>query len=397
MSTNFGDGTLAWARPVSEGNQQMKKSLFPALLLGALSTSAAAQDFHVGDPGIRSMSALGFHPDGVLFVGDGKGGAVFALDLDPGEPASREVTLLDVESKLAARLGTTAAEVMIHDLAVHPINGKVFLSVSRGRSGWQDQWQLPNDVADADILVTIEAQGKIEALDLRDIPFARMPLPTPVAEDRQHSWKQGVSLRADTITDMAFVDGLLLVTGLSNEEFSSTLWKIPFPFEGQASSTTLEIYHGAHGTYETHAPIRTFVPYELAGEGQILAAYLCTPFVTFPMEALQDGKHLRGRTVAEMGSGNYPLDMVVCQINGRDRLLIANSNLPFMIVKPEDIAAFEGEITQRPAGYLAGVSYETRSGTGIQQLDVLGKQAIVVLQRMPGGTLDLVTLPMSRF
>ena len=48
---------------------------------------------------------------------------------------------------------------------------------------------------------------------------------------------------------------------------------------------------------------------------------------TFPMDDLKDGGHVKGRTIGELGSGNYPLDMVVYQKNGRDRLLIANSNL----------------------------------------------------------------------
>ena len=366
---------------------------------GLLASISLAQDFEYGDPGMRSMSVLAFDPDGVLFVGDGVGGAVFALDIDPGEPTGQRapIEIVDVEAKLAARLGTTPNEVMVHDMAVHPVSGRLFLSVSRGRSGWDTRWQTPNDVANAEVLLTIDPAGKIEEVPLEDVGHARVALPNPVAEGKAHSWKQGVQLRSDTITDIAYVDGTLFVTGLSNEEFASTLWRIPFPFQGKPEATTLEIFHGAHGAYETFAPIRTFVPYRIGGEPHVLAAYLCTPLVTFPVDDLKPGAHARGRTLAELGSGNYPLDMVVYKNAGRERLLIANSNLPFMVVKPEDIEAFEGSITTRPEGYLAGVPYEPRSGTGIQQLAVLSDQHLVALQRLPGGTLDLVTFPTNRF
>jgi hypothetical protein len=380
----------------------MKTALFLTSALAALSLSHTAQEFEVGDPGIRSMSVLTFHPDGVLFVGDSKGGAVYALDMDPGEPAAgKAIQMVDVEGKLAARLGTTSSEVMIHDLAVHPVSKKLFLAVSRGRSGWDSRWQTPNNVADADILVTIDGDGTIEVVDLEELSFTRIELPNPVTAGTPHGWKEGVELRSDMITDMQFVDDELFVTGLSNEEFASTLWKVPFPFdadgEGKPSITSLEIFHGAHGAYETHAPIRTFVPYELEGESHVLAAYLCTPFVTFPADDLKDGAHVKGRTVAELGSGNYPVDMVVYQRNGVDRVLITNSSLPLMIMKTEDIASFEGAITKSPETYVAGVPYESRSGTGFVQLDILNEQLLVALQRDPGGKLNLTTLPTNRY
>ncbi|MEO1367463.1 MAG: hypothetical protein AAFX50_09820, partial [Acidobacteriota bacterium] len=186
------------------------------------------------------------------------------------------------------------------------------------------------------------------------------------------------------------------VAGLSNEEFASTLWQLDWPFE-TAAKTTVEIYHGAHGEWETHAPIRAFVPYRFGDEQHLLAAYLCTPLVTFETAGLADGAHVKGRTVAEFGSGNYPLDMIVYKKGEDERLLIANSNLPLMIVDPDDIASFEGEITTEVEGYVAGVPYEIRSGAGVQQLDLLDEQRIVALQRLPGGTLDLVTLSTRRF
>jgi hypothetical protein len=149
--------------------------------------------------------------------------------------------------------------------------------------------------------------------------------------------------------------------------------------------------------YETHAPIRAFVPYVLNRKPHLLAAYLCTPFVTFQVDDLKDGQHVKGRTVGEFGSGNYPVDMIVYKKDGQDRILIANSNLPFMIVDPKSVEKHKGEITKEVEGYLAGVTYEPRSGTGVQQLDILNDDYILALQRLPGGTMDMVSLQVRRF
>lgn len=379
----------------------MARSAALVLSLG-LAVPAAAADptgaMSRGKPDIRSISALAFGPGGVLFVGDGKGGAVFAIDLGAREARAvkepKEVT--DVEGKLAALLGATAADVMVHDLAVDPVSKDAYLAVSRGRAAWNGAWLLPNDVADASVLVRLDAAGKPEAVDLSSVPFARVALPNPVDAAKQVPWKK-TSLRADTVTDMAYADGVLYVAGLSNEEFASTMWKVAYPFAGAVSATTVENFHGAHGKYETEAPVRTFVPYPLEGRAHLLAAYLCTPLVTIAVDELKDKAHVRGRTVGEFGSGNYPLDMVLYKKDGKEKLLIANSNLPFLIVDPSDVEAYEGTIDKRVETYVAGVRYEPRSGTGVQQMDNLGEEHVAVLRRLPGGRLDLVPVSVRRF
>jgi hypothetical protein len=348
---------------------------------------------------IRSMGALAFGPEGVLFLGDGKGGAVFAVALDDKTPngASGELNVPNLEGKIAAFLGTKKDDVMIHDMAVNPISQNVYLAVSRGRSAWDQEWLLPNDVADANLLVRIDPKGTLSEVPLKGLRIERAALPNPVSPEKKHPWKKGIALRTDTITDLYYSAGTLYVAGLSNEEFAATLWRIPYPFRGEAATTTLENYHGAHGEYETEAPIRTFVPYALGGKEHILAAYLCTPLVTFPLADLKDGEHVKGRTIGEFGSGNYPLDMIVYKKDGREKLLIANSDLPFLIVDPKDIESYQGEIAAPTSTYVAGVRYEPRSGVGVQQMDLLNPETIVTLRRHPGGNLDLVSVPVKWF
>jgi hypothetical protein len=380
----------------------MNRTLPYLLALAALGPGATAQATSAlaqGQPEIRSMSALAFGPEGVLFVGDSRGGAVFALDL--GDKTAREVTkpgaVQDVEGKLAALLGATPADVLVHDLAVNPLSKNVYLAVSRGRAQLASEWMLPNDVADATVLVKIDGAQRFSVVDLSSVPHARLELPNPVDPAKRHGWKEGLSLRTETITDLAYEGGALFIAGLSNEEFASTMWRAAYPFAGPVAATTIENYHGAHGKYETEAPVRAFVPFPLHGKTHLVAAYLCTPLVTFDASVLQDKKHVRGRTIGEFGSGNYPLDMVVYSNNGQQKLLIANSNLPFMIVDPKDVEAYSGEITSEVPGYTGGVRFESRSGTGVQQLDNLGDSHVVVLRRLMGGRLDLVPLSVRRF
>jgi hypothetical protein len=381
----------------------MRKA-FLFLALGAVhgfSTAASMKvpAFTKGAPDIRSMSALAFGPEAVLFIGDGKGGAVFAVDLNDRapNPGTDALTVTNLEGKIAAFLGTSKEDVMIHDMAVNPISQNVYLAVSRGRGQWDQEWLLPNDIADASVLVKVDPKGALSEVPLKEVRFAKAALPNPVSPDKKHEWKEGISLRTDTITDISYSGGTLYVAGLSNEEFAAALWRFPYPFTGDAAATTLENYHGAHGQFETEAPIRTFVPYALGGKNHILAAYLCTPLVTFPLADLKDGEHVKGRTVAEFGSGNYPLDMLVYKKDGREKLLIANSDLPFLIVDPRDIESYEGAIAEPTKTYVAGVRYEPRSGVGIQQMDLLNPDTIVTIRRHPGGNLDLVSLPVKWF
>ena len=366
-----------------------------ALSLAVWGIPAAAME--TGTSSFESMSALAFSPDGVLFIADAKAGRVVAVDLKDNEPRGNDESLSvpDVETKIAARLGLRPDDVMIHDMAVNPASQNVYMIVSRGRGKWRSGWSRPNELEDADILLRIAPDRSVEYVSLKDVPHAAVALRDPIDPAKEHRWKRGVKLRTDAITDMAFHDGQLYVSGLSNLEFASTMWKVPFPFQASSAATTLEIFHGAHGEFETHAPIRTFVPYRLSGKNHLLAAYLCTPFVTFDVDSLEDGQHVKGRTVAEFGSGNYPLDMVVYEKNGKERLLMANSALPLMIIKPEDVAGFEGQITEKTSEYHEGIPFEVRTGTGIQQMDRLNANHVLLLQRSAGGQLHLVSKHVS--
>ncbi len=155
---------------------------------------------------IRSMGALAFGPEGILFVGDGKAGAVFAVDLNDrtANPARGELNVTNLEGKIAGFLGTSKDDVLIHDMAVNPISQNVYLAVSRGRGQWDQQWLLPNDIADANVLVRVDPKGGLSEVAIDGARVEKAALPNPVSPDKKHAWKEGIALRTDTITDMYY-------------------------------------------------------------------------------------------------------------------------------------------------------------------------------------------------
>jgi len=197
--------------------------------------------------------------------------------------------------------------------------------------------------------------------------------------------------RGEVITDLAFVDGRVFVAGLSNEEFSSRLLALPYPFAGKGQETSVEIFHGAHGRFETKSPVRTFVSYKIKGEPYLLAAYTCTPLVKFPVSEMKSGSHLKGTTVAELGNRNRPLDMITYEKGGKDYLLLANSSRGVMKIPTEGVDKAEGIV--KPVKDKEGLSYDTLSTLkGVMQLDKLDDHHALILVQTDSGAMNLQTI-----
>jgi hypothetical protein len=201
--------------------------------------------------------------------------------------------------------------------------------------------------------------------------------------------------RMESITDMAFVDGTLVVAGLSNEEFASKLRTIAYPFASVENGTSVEIYHGNHGQFETRAPVISFVPYTVNNQPHLIAGYTCTPLVKFPVSSLAAGAKVMGTTIAELGAGNRPTDMIVYSKAGKDYLLIANTSRGVMKVATDGFATAPG-ITTKVTTETGGVGFEPIAALkGVVQLDLLDAQRALVLSRADGGSMSLqaVALP----
>lgn len=357
-----------------------------ALLAGSAQAGKLTADMSEGKPAFQSMGPLAFGPEGILFVGDTKAAAIVALATGDTAAASssKPIKVEGINQKIAGLLGTTADQILIDDLAINPISKSAYLAVSRGRG--------PEAIP---VLVRVKTGGELELFGLDKVKFSRAELPDAPVDGIVGQGNRQSNPRRESITDIAFLDGRVLVAGLANEEFASTLRAVPFPFKTVAGGTSVEIYHGAHGRFETRAPVRTFVTYNVGKQPHLLAAYTCTPLVQFPISDLKPGAKIMGKTIAELGNRNRPLDMIVYQRGGKDYLLMANSSRGIMKISTDQIEGVEGISAPVPDGGKKGLPYETiESWTGVDQLDRLDQQNVVVLRRADAGSLNLESMPL---
>src|SRR3954471_7715958 len=81
----------------------------------------------------KSLGAITFGPGNVLFAADNDAESVYAIEIADGSKASSAIDMTGIDSKIAQALGTTADQVSIADMAVHPTSHNVYVSVTRGK------------------------------------------------------------------------------------------------------------------------------------------------------------------------------------------------------------------------------------------------------------------------
>ena len=346
-----------------------------AVALGLIAVAARKTDaVGVLAPGIelKSAGALAFGPDGVLFVGDSAGGAVAAFETNDrtAAPAGSKVNVQGVDEKLAALVGVMPSDILINDVAVNPISKSVYVSASRGRG--------PDALP---LVVRIDASGTLTPLALDTIKHDIVSLsdaPAANPSARQNP-------RTLTITDMAYVNGNVMVAGMSNEEWSSALRSIPYPFKSAGKGTQLQIWHSSHGQYETQSPVRTFVPYTISGRQYVLAAYTCTPLVKIPVSDLKPGAQVKGVTIADLGAGNQPLDMIPYKKDGHEFLLIANSSFGVVKLHADNLGSYTPIDSPTVVPAAAGAPYDKIAAlTNVRHLAQFDEANAVILTAKPG-------------
>jgi hypothetical protein len=328
-----------------------------------------------GNVELKAPGPMAFGSDNVLFVGDVGTATIYAIGTGDKATGDRQAALniekLDV--KISELLGGAPKDFVVRDLKVNPSTGNVFLSVARQGGGGA--------------ILRIDKAGKITEQPLKDISCAQFTISNPSKSDRG---------RMQAITCLAFVKDRLFVAGLSNEEFASTLRSVPFPFKGSDQFTPVEIYHGAHGKWETAAPVRTFMACQIIGQSHLLAAYTCTPLVKFPVENLKPGDKIRGVTIAELGNQNTPLSMVEYQKGGKSFVLVSNTSRGVMKLSKEEIeksdAIPEKQVSRQQV--TAGPKYEVviKPADGEVRLDRLNDSMLVMLVRSRSGAVELKSM-----
>lgn len=351
---------------------------------------------------LRSAGALTFGPDNILFVADIASAAIHAFALRSQDLTSQTDVELGnfhnfegrdlvrgLDLKLAAIMGTTYDQIVVNDIAVHQPTQQVFISIERGRS------------VNAIPAIARVNHGEIEVLELDTIPHSHIGIPNEPAP--------GAKLEFDTqrsfaITDINFHNGEIIVSGISNQRFSSTLYRIPYPFSAQMKTVTVEVWHPVHGEFETRAPIIRHLVKEVSGEPHLFAVYGCTPLVRFPLSALQDGAHVRGDLIGQLGYGSNPIDMLTFTdpFSQKDYLLVTIDTRSASQIAVMDLETAPAQSTGGPIDFSMGGLGRTQGQLplgGTEHLAILNSKWAVQVHRHPksGYRLDVSSLMVPYF
>lgn len=219
--------------------------------------------FELGTPNLKSIKRITFGPENVLFVGDNTGMTVYAIDMNDSQPSAslNDLNVDNITLKIAAVMGAASSEVNIQDMAINPVSKNVFFAVNRVRGSKTQS-----------ALFRLSGDG-LHEFSLENINYSKMAINNAPSTGNT-SW--GRPTRSYTITDLQYANGEVFISGMSNEEFASSLRRIPFPFDEKMVTTNMQVYHVTHGSNETEAPIFRFLPVELENQWHIVAGYACT-------------------------------------------------------------------------------------------------------------------------
>jgi hypothetical protein len=347
---------------------------------------------------LSSASAMVIASDGKLIVADWRAGALVAISLPALQAAKeRSFNVLNVADRLADAYQLDAAKIRITASAFHTESQTAILAVSLGK-------RVDSPVA----IALMDANGKVKNVSIDAAVSATqllLQVPSELSNNTALWGKQ--STRTLLVTDMKFYGNELIVAGLTNATFSSTLRRVPYPFSGGGTATNIEMYHAVHNQIETRAPVRAFNIIEVDGTPTLLAAYTCTPLVTVPLSELKDGGKVRGKTIAELGFGNTPLDVIPFAIEYQGKksewVMVANSaKAADLISLPDIVNAAKGEglsaPVKAPFAQHAGVRAIQLPMTNLQKILDQGPQFLLALRRdAESGDLQLVSIRKGAF
>lgn len=338
---------------------------------------------------INGANVLAFGPDNILFVGDSKGGKVYAIPTKANE--LKDAVPYNMEGfdiMMAEKLNIESRDIIINDMKIHPVSQEAYVSIKLGHQ--------PD--AKSVIAIVNPATKDIKLLDIND-GAKSVSINNPASSDLLF-WNETPASTLN-ITDIDYNEGYVYVAGLTNSEFASTLRKIAYPFtDTQEMVNSVEIYHAVHTQNETRAPIRTMLFDELDGKSTLLASYTCTPLVTIPTDDIQKDADVKGKTIAELGYGNTPIDMLVVTTQGFDgsmskSLIVTNKNRGgTMIPLNSVIAGAKGNgMAGQRAMFATGLDGIQEIPTAnVMQVDIQNPQMLGMVRRnIETGDIDLVS------
>ncbi len=342
------------------------------------------------DTFLNGATILAFGPENVLFIGDSKGAKILAVTTTASELKDPvPFNLEGFDAMIAEKLNIESRDVIINDMKIHPLSQEAYIAIKKGHQ--PDSKSV--------IAIVNPATTAIRFLELTEDNSTSVAINNPASSDLLF-WNETPASTL-TITDIDYNDGYLYVAGLTNSEFASTVRKIAYPFtKAQEKVASIEMYHAVHTQNETRAPIRTMLFDEINGKSTLLASYTCTPLVTIPTSEIKEGAAITGKTIAELGYGNTPIDMLIVNTQGFDgsitkNLLVTHKNrggtmIPFSSV---EAGAKGNGMAGKQAMFAAGLEGINEIPTAnIMQIDVQNQQMLGMVRRnIETGDIDLVS------
>ena len=205
-----------------------------AVLLATSAAVAAPTGMTLGPVELQSVGPMTFATSGVLLVGDPKAATVYAIATEDAGARTSGPSIADLQAAIKSSLGLEG-DLEIGELAVNPDTGNVFLSIVAGGQVH---------------LVRVDGQSEITKVNLDKVHHASKALPNPPEDKEVKRGSRTRNARDSSITDVAFFEGKVMVTGLSAGDSPSRVIEFPFPFAENTVTTSVDIFHAAHGRVE---------------------------------------------------------------------------------------------------------------------------------------------------
>lgn len=360
------------------------------LLTAVVSLTASAVEPVTGNPGIKSIQAIAFGPDGLLLIGDGRGEQVVAIETGDVTGVNWTTNAVPgIKDQIAGRLGTTASGIDMLKMAVNPASRRVYIAVKKLQGK-------------EDIIVTVDGNGKVSEFPLEKVKYTRYALNT------------GDKSRVTLVTDLSWTGDRILVA-TEAAKFDAKLFSIRLD-EKEAVSFSTDTFHVAHNRWETTAPLRTIIPYKEGSKSYIVGAFTCTPIVRYDLDDIKPSSRVKGESVIELGYGNHPRDMFTYEKNGKNYILMCVHRKfgqdkdpvrpsPYWTVKVDQTILGERDnINQKALTRVAGKGQSSVSKTdravpvpaydGVMHMDRLDATQAVVIRTDSKGAIDLAVLPL---
>lgn len=358
-------------------------------LIASAALLSLAQPLHAR---VQSAGELAVIDSQTVALADWKGQEIHLIIVPTGEADAigKPFNIGDLDARIAAALSVAASDLRLLDMKALPGTGTVVVSVEAGAAGREQP-----------ALLLVRPNGEVTPIDLRTA-VQRSARISDVPADGDEFWND-TPARALSVTAMRYHDGRLYVAGLGSGSFASTLRVYDLTSDSGPRVTSVEMYHAVHNQIETRAPIRTMAIVDVDGVSTLIAAYTCTPLVAIPLTELRDGAHVTGKTIAELGWGNAPVDMVQFSVADEQFLLLTNTHkaADLMTVAAISEGARAPGITTPitfPTAPLKGVPAAPIPIASTDQLDDLDDQFLIAMRRRPDdGRVQLTTLPKGAY